>query len=53
VPRGDVNRDGLIDTLDPPALISELFAEVPEAQADVNEDEGVSAADIGALIELL
>lgn len=48
--RGDVNRDGVVDELDIELLIAALFgeAQVPLADADLNEDGFLTAADLTA-----
>jgi hypothetical protein len=50
---GDINNDGVLDELDLEALIRALFQPNPPSRADVNGDQGVTAADIPALLGLL
>lgn len=52
IPRGDVNRDGVVDDLDLETLIAALFgdAEVELADGDLNEDGSLSAADVAAWV---
>jgi len=50
---GDLNGDGMIDSLDVSDLITALYDDPPAPRTDINDDGLVTAADIVALIGLI